>query len=88
MLYARRSAVCSRSHVCRVLCALFLSLTCFCLELEACTKANEELQKLREVAEVREADHRRETLPGAGGSARYDPEIICYVLFVMFFGLG
>ena len=32
-----------------------LSLTCFCLELEACTKANEELQKLREVAEVREA---------------------------------
>ena len=32
-----------------------LSLTCFCLELEACTKANEELQKLREVAEAREA---------------------------------
>ena len=32
-----------------------LSLTCFCLELEACTKANEELQKFREVAEVREA---------------------------------
>ena len=55
MLCARRSAVCSRSHVCRVLCALFLSLTCFCLELEACTKANEELQKLREVAEAREA---------------------------------
>ena len=23
-----------------------LSLSCFCLELEACTKANEELQKL------------------------------------------
>ena len=32
-----------------------LSLTCFCLELEACTKANEKLQKLREVAKVREA---------------------------------
>ena len=32
-----------------------LSLTCCCLELEACTKANEELQKLREVAEAREA---------------------------------
>ena len=32
-----------------------LSLTCFCLELEACTMANEELQKLREVAEAREA---------------------------------
>ena len=32
-----------------------LSLTWFCLELEACTKANEELQKLREVTEAREA---------------------------------
>ena len=32
-----------------------LSLTCFCLELEASTKANEELQKLWEVAEAREA---------------------------------
>ena len=32
--------------------------------------------------------HRGEASPGAGGSARYDPEIICYVLFVMFFGLG
>ena len=32
-----------------------LSLTCCCLELEACTKANEELQKLREVAEAQEA---------------------------------
>ena len=37
-------------HFCTV-----LPLTCFCLELEACTKANEELQKLREVAEAREA---------------------------------
>ena len=35
--------------------ALFLPLTRFCLELEACTKANGELQKLREVAEAREA---------------------------------
>ena len=32
-----------------------LPLTCICLELEACTKANEELQKLREVAGAREA---------------------------------
>jgi hypothetical protein len=32
-----------------------LSLTCFCLELEACTKANEELQKLWDAAEAREA---------------------------------
>ena len=32
-----------------------LSLTCCCLELEACTKANEELQKLWEVAEAWEA---------------------------------
>ena len=32
-----------------------LSLTCFCLELEACTKANEELQRLRGVAEAQEA---------------------------------
>ena len=32
-----------------------MSLTCCCLELEACTKANEELQKLREVVEAREA---------------------------------
>ena len=30
-------------------------MTCFCLELEACTKANEELQKLWEVVEAREA---------------------------------
>ena len=34
---------------------LFLSLTCFCLELEAYIKANEELQKFREVAEARVA---------------------------------
>ena len=32
-----------------------LSLTCFYIELEAYTKANEELQKLREVAEAQEA---------------------------------
>ena len=32
--------------------------------------------------------HRGEASPGAGGSARYDPEIILFVLFVMFFGLG
>ena len=32
-----------------------LSLTCCCLELEACTKANKKLQKLWEVAEAREA---------------------------------
>ena len=34
---------------------IVLSLTCFCLELEVCTMANEELQKLREVAKAREA---------------------------------
>ena len=55
MLCARRSAVRSRIDVCRVLVALDLSLTCCCLELEACTKPNEELQKLREVDEAREA---------------------------------
>jgi hypothetical protein len=32
--------------------------------------------------------HRGEASSGAGGSARYDPEIIRYVLFVMFFSLG
>ena len=63
-----------------------MSLTCFCLELEACTKANEELQKLREVAEEREAA--TEEKVRLEREARYDPEIICYVLFVMFFGLG
>ena len=31
---------------------------------------------------------RGEASPEAGGSARYDPEIICYVLFLMFFGLS
>ena len=55
MLCARRSSVRSWIDVCRVLITLVLSLTCYCLELEACTKANEELQKLREVAEAREA---------------------------------
>ena len=35
--------------------ALYLSLTCFCVKLETCIKANEELQKLWEVAEAREA---------------------------------
>ena len=34
---------------------IVLSLTCFCLELEACTKANEEPQNLWEVAEAWEA---------------------------------
>ena len=34
----------------------FASDLLFCLELEACTKANEELRKLQEVAEAREAD--------------------------------
>ena len=55
MLCARRSAVRSQIDVYRVFVALDLSLTCCCLELEACTKANEELQKLREVAKAREA---------------------------------
>ena len=41
----------------RLLCSFraVLSLTCFCLELEACTMANEEMQKLWDVAEAREA---------------------------------
>ena len=52
-----------------------LSLTCFCLELEACTKANEELQKLRDVVEQQ---------------ARCGTiwKSYCYVLSVVFFGLG
>ena len=41
--------------MCRVLFALLCLLLAFCLELEACTKANEELQKLREVAKAWEA---------------------------------
>ena len=45
----------SQVNVCRVPFCTVLPLTCFCLELEACTKAKEELQKLREVAEAREA---------------------------------
>ena len=55
MLCARRSSVRSRIDVCRVLFALFCLLLAFCLELETCTKANEELQKLWEVAEPWEA---------------------------------
>ena len=52
-----------------------LPLTCFCLELEACTKANEELQKLRDVVEQQ---------------ARCGTiwKSYCYVLSVVFFGLG
>ena len=41
---------CLPSSLCTI-----LSLTCFCLELETCTKANKEKQKLREVAEAQEA---------------------------------
>ena len=54
MLCARRSAVCSRNQVFRIFVRCLVS-DLLCLELEACTKANEELQKLREVAEAREA---------------------------------
>ena len=45
----------SRVNVCGVHFCAVLPLTCFCLELEACTKANKELQKLREVAKARKA---------------------------------
>ena len=45
----------SRVNVCGVHFCAVLSLTSFWLELEACTKAHVELQKLREVAEAREA---------------------------------
>ena len=84
---ARRSAVRSRIDVYRVLFAL-LSLICFCLELEACTKANEELQKLRDVAEAREAateEKLRLELKARRGTIR---KSYCYVLYVIFFGLG
>ena len=65
-----------------------LPLTCFCLELEACTKANEELQKLREVAEAREAateEKLRLEQQARRGTIRRS---YCYVLSVIFFGLG
>jgi hypothetical protein len=45
----------SRVNVYQVSFFVVLPLTCFCLEREAYTKANVELQKLREVAEAREA---------------------------------
>ena len=48
--HGKESDRCLPSPFCTV-----LSLSCFCSELEAYTKANEELQKLREVAEAQEA---------------------------------
>ena len=45
----------SRINVCRVPFCAVLPLSCFCLQLENCTKAIKELQKLWEVAEAREA---------------------------------
>ena len=65
-----------------------LSLTCFCLELQACTKANEELQKLRDVAEAREAateEKLRLEQQARRGTIR---KSYYYVLSVIFFGLG
>ena len=65
-----------------------LSLTCCCLELEACTKANEELQKLQEVAEVQEApteEKLRLEQQARRGTIR---KSYYYVLSVIFFGLG
>ena len=68
--HGKDSERCLPSSLCTI-----LSLTCFCLELEACTKANEELQKLRDVVEQQ---------------ARCGTiwKSYCYVLSVVFFGLG
>ena len=68
--------------------ALFLPLTCFCLELEACTKANEELQKLREVAEAREATTEEKLCLERQARRGTIPRSYCYVLSVVFSGLG
>ena len=67
---------------------IVLSLTCFCLELEACTKANEELQKLREVAEAREAATEEKLRLERQARRSTTRRSYCYVLSVMFFSLG
>ena len=65
-----------------------LSLTWFCLELEACTKANEELQKLQEVAEVQEAPTEEKLRLEQQARLGTIRRSYCYVLSVIFFGLG
>ena len=65
-----------------------LSLTCFCLELEACTKANEELQKLRDVAEAREAATEEKLCLEQQARRGRIRRSYCYVFSVIFFGLG
>ena len=62
---------------------LILSLTCYCLELEACTKANEELQKLREVAEAREAATEEKLRLEQQASRGTIRKSYCYVLSVI-----
>ena len=88
MLCARRSAVRSRIDVCRVLVALDLSLTSCCLELEACTKANEELQKLREVAEAREAATEEKLCLEQQARQGMIQKSYGYLFSVVFSGLG
>ena len=65
-----------------------LSPTCFCLELEACTKANEELQKLWDVAEAREAATEEKLRLEQQARLGTIQRSYCYVLSVIFFGLG
>ena len=65
-----------------------LSLTCFCLELGACTKANEELQKLWDVAEAREAATEEKLRLELQARRRMIRKSYCYVFSVIFFGLG
>jgi len=65
-----------------------LSLTCCCLELEACTKANEELQKLREVAEAREAAIEEKLRLEQQARRGTIQRSYCYVFPVIFFGLS
>ena len=67
---------------------IVLSVTCFYLELEACTKANEELQKLREVAEAREAATEEKLHLEQQARRGTIRRSYCYVLSVIFFGLG
>ena len=67
---------------------IVLSVTCFYLELEACTKANEELQKLREVAEAREAATEEKLRLEQHARCGTIRRSYYYVLLVVFFGLG
>ena len=87
MLCARRSAVCSRNQVFRIFVRCLVS-DLLCLELEACTKANEELQKLRDAAEVREAATEEKLRLEREARKGMIRKSYAMFLFVMFFGLG